>query len=148
VGFGQSAYQRRSETTSTVLDQLFKRLRGEGVVMAYTMDDFKRGLVKEYFGELSPEEQQEVLKSFPPETHREILDSLPPETRRKILDSLAPETRREILDSLPPEQRREMLDSLPPEERLAGLSPEQIQKYLDQVGASKPPAPRKRRRKK
>ena len=112
VGFGQSAYQRRSETTSRVLGQLFERLRGEGVVMAFTMEDFNRGLVKVYFPKLSPEEQQEVLKSFPPDL------------------------------------RRELVDSLPPEERLAGLSPEQIRKYLDQLSAGGPPKASKRRRKK
>jgi hypothetical protein len=41
-----------------------------------------------------------------------------------------------------------MLESLPAEERLAGLSPEQIRQYLDQLNAGRRATPRKPRRKK
>jgi hypothetical protein len=99
VGFGRSAYRRRSENTSTLLGQLFERLQGEGLVMSYTMEDFKRDYIKEHLPQLTPEEQQEVLKS------------------------------------------------LPPEKRLAGLSPEEIRKYLDRLTGARPPEPRKPRRK-
>jgi hypothetical protein len=44
--------------------------------------------------------------------------------------------------------QQEVLQSLPPEKRLAGLSPEQIRQYLDQLTAGRPAAPRKPRRKK
>jgi hypothetical protein len=37
--------------------------------------------------------------------------------------------------------------ALPPEKRLAGLSAEQIQQYLDRLSAARPGAPRKPRRK-
>jgi hypothetical protein len=100
VGFGRGAYRRRSENTSQVLGQLLERFQGEGLVMAYTMDDFLRDYVKKHFAQLTPEEQQEALQA------------------------------------------------LPPERRLAGLSPEQIQEYLDQRVASPPPQARKPRRKK
>jgi hypothetical protein len=60
---------------------------------------------------------------------------------------LPPERRRELLESLPPEERRQLLESLPPEERLAGLSPEQIRQYLDQLNAGRRAPPRKPRRK-
>jgi hypothetical protein len=112
VGFGQTAYQRRSANTSLVLRQLFVRLRGEGFVMSYTMEDFKRELHKEYFQKLSPQEQREVLESWPSE------------------------------------ERRALLESLSPEERLAGLSPEQIQQYLNQLTAGRSAGSRKPRRKK
>src|SRR5262249_16288812 len=46
VGFGRSAYQRRSEQTSRLLEQLFERLRGEGIAVSYTMDDFNRQYAK------------------------------------------------------------------------------------------------------
>lgn len=46
-----------------------------------------------------------------------------------------------------PEQRRALLESLPPEERLAGLSPEQIQEYLDKLTTSRKGRPRKPRNK-
>jgi hypothetical protein len=49
---------------------------------------------------------------------------------------------------LTPEEREEVLQALPPEERLAGLSAEQIQQYLDRLSAERPAAPRKPRRKK
>jgi hypothetical protein len=55
---------------------------------------------------------------------------------------------REALARLPVERRRELMESLPPEERLAGLPPEEIQRYLDQLQASSPAKPRKPRRKK
>jgi hypothetical protein len=55
---------------------------------------------------------------------------------------------KEHFPQLSPEEREEVLRSLPPEERLAGLSPEQIQEYLDRLTVGKPAAPRKPRRKK
>ena len=67
IGFGQGAYQRHSAQTSRVLGQLFDQLRKEGLTMSFTMEDFNRQYVKEHFAQLSPEEQEEVLKSLPPE---------------------------------------------------------------------------------
>jgi hypothetical protein len=61
---------------------------------------------------------------------------------------LTPEEQREALEALPPEKLQEVLQALPPEERLAGLSPEQIQQYLNQLTAGKTAGPRKPRRKK
>jgi hypothetical protein len=100
VGFGQSAYRRRSPDTSQLLGQLFEQLQGEGFAMAFTMEDFRREYIKKHLPQLTPAEQQDVLQS------------------------------------------------LPPEERLAGLSVEQIRKYLEERTASRPTAPRKQRRKK
>jgi hypothetical protein len=48
---------------------------------------------------------------------------------------------------LTPEEQLELFQSLPPEQRLAGLSAEQIRKYLDRLAAERPAAPRKPRRK-
>ncbi|HVS39834.1 MAG TPA: hypothetical protein VMS17_30025, partial [Gemmataceae bacterium] len=67
---------------------------------------------------------------------------------KKNFSRLTPEERREVLESLPPEERRQVLQSLPPEERLEGLSEEQIRRYLDQLHAGRPAAPRRPRRKK
>ncbi len=61
---------------------------------------------------------------------------------------LTAKDRWELLQSLPPEERHKFLQSLPPEERLAGLSPEQIRQYLDQLTAGRPAQRRKPRRKK
>jgi hypothetical protein len=58
------------------------------------------------------------------------------------------EERRVIYQSLPLEERRAVSESLPLEERLAGLSADQIRKYLDQLAAGRQAASRKPRRKK
>ena len=61
---------------------------------------------------------------------------------------LTDDKKRELLGSMPPKERREMVQALPPEDRMAGLSPKQIQQYLDKLTASQGPAQRKPRRKK
>jgi hypothetical protein len=55
---------------------------------------------------------------------------------------------KEHFAKLTPKEQEEVLQSLPPERRLAGLSPEQIRQYLDQLTAGRPAKPRKPRRKK
>jgi hypothetical protein len=55
---------------------------------------------------------------------------------------------KEEFPRLTPEERREVLRSLPPKELLGVLSKEQIQEYLDQLGAGRPTKPRTSRRKK
>jgi hypothetical protein len=141
VTFGRSAYRRHSANTSSLLEQLFERLRGEGFAM-WTMEDFQRQYAKEHFARLTPEEQREALELLPPEKREEVIRSLPLEER---LAGLLPEER---LAGLPPEQR---LAGLPPEQRLAGLSSEQIEQlrqHLDRLVAGRSGAPRKPRRKK
>jgi hypothetical protein len=135
VGYGGGAYQRRSENTSALLDELFERLQREGLAMSFTMEDFQRQYVKEHFPQLTPEER------------REVLQSLPPEERRKFLQALPPEEPREVLQALPPADRRKFLQALPPEELLAVLSAEQIREYLDQVAGGRAAQPRRPRRK-
>jgi hypothetical protein len=61
---------------------------------------------------------------------------------------LTPEEQREVLEALPPEKQQEVLEALPPERRLAGMSAEEIQQYLDRLTAGRPARPRKPRRKK
>ena len=61
---------------------------------------------------------------------------------------LTPQEQQEALHSLPPKERREILQSLPLEERLAGLSEEEIRKYLDERPTARPTTPRRPRRKK
>jgi hypothetical protein len=124
IGFGRAAYRRRSQQTSLLLGQLFERLRGEGVAMSYTMEDFKRQYVKEHFARLTPEERRELVQALPPEEQQDILQALPPE------------------------EQQDILQALPPEKRLAGLPPEQIRQYLEQLTAGRPARPRKPRRKK
>jgi hypothetical protein len=118
VDFAGGAYRQRSEQTSRLLGQLFERLRGEGFTVSFTMEDFNRQYIKDHFAQLTPEEQEEVLRSLPAEKR---------------------------LAGLPPEQR---LAGLPPEQRLAGLSEEQIRQYLERLTVSRSAQPRKSRRKK
>ncbi len=124
VSFAGGAYQRHSEQTSRLLQQLFERLQGEGLTMTFTMEDFNRQYIKEHFGRLTPQERREVLQSLPAEERREVLKALPAEAQQEVLQALSPES------------------------RLAGLSEEQIRKYLDQLAAGRGPQPRKPRRKK
>jgi hypothetical protein len=55
---------------------------------------------------------------------------------------------KEHFAKLTPQEQEEFLRALPPEERLAGLSAEQIQQYLERLTARRPTASRKPRRKK
>jgi hypothetical protein len=122
VGFGRSAYRRRSANTNALLGQLFDRCHEEGFAMPYTMEDFQRQYAKEHFAQLTPEER------------REALELLPPEERRQVLLAAVP--------------LEELLSVLPLEQRLAGLSAEQIRQYLDQLTARRSAGARKPRRKK
>jgi hypothetical protein len=97
VGFGRSAYQRRSANTSALLGLLFEKLQGEGFAVSFTMEDFQRQYAKEHFAQLTPEEQREALQALPPEKQQEVLQALPPERR---LAGLSPEQIREYLDRL------------------------------------------------
>jgi hypothetical protein len=97
VAFGSANYEQRSEDTSQLLRQLFQRFRGEGLVMPYTMQDFRREYAKEHFYELTPEEQQEALEQLSPERRHEILQAFPPEER---LNGLSAEEIRKYLDQI------------------------------------------------
>jgi hypothetical protein len=94
VAFGQRTYQRRSEDTSLLLRQLLRRAQAEGLLMSYTMEDFRRDYVKEYFPQLTWEERREVLKRLPPD---ERLADLSPEER---LANLTPDQIRQYLERL------------------------------------------------
>lgn len=101
--------------------------------MSYTMEDFRRDVVKKEIQKLTAEDQREVIRSLPPGRRREVLESLSLEKQ---------------LASLTPQKRRTLLAALPLEERLEGVSVEQIRQYLEQHNAGRRAAPRKSRRKK
>jgi hypothetical protein len=121
VSFGQGAYRQHSPNTSRVLGQLLEKFHGEGVAMAYTMEDFIRDCAIRDFARLTPDQQREAL------------------------GRLSPERRREFLQTLPPEER---LAGLTPEQVVEGLSPGQRQQILDRLTAGDPATPRRRPRKK
>jgi hypothetical protein len=85
VDYGASHYRRRSPETSSLLSQLFERYRGEGVPMAYTMEDFRRDFTKEYLKDLTPEER---LAGLSPE---EVLRALSPEEIERVLQKMKAE---------------------------------------------------------
>jgi hypothetical protein len=87
VAFASGAYRRRSANTSGLLGQLFERLRGEGLAMSYTMEDFQRQYAKEHFARLTPEEQREALERLSPEARRDVLQSLPAEELLSVLSA-------------------------------------------------------------
>jgi hypothetical protein len=158
--FGGSIYRRRSEETSVLLEQLLVRYRKEGLTMSYTMEDFRRDYIKEYFPKMPPEERREILESLPPSERREFFESLSPRERRRFFESLPPTERRAFFESLPSTERRAFFESLPSkerrdffstlplEERLAGLSVEEIRDYLDRLSSSQTSKTKKRGRKK
>jgi hypothetical protein len=88
VNFGGRAYRRRSEDTSELLDQLFKRFRREGLGVSYTMKDFRRDYMKEHLPELTPQERADVLQALSPE---ERLAGLSAEQIRQYLDRMTTE---------------------------------------------------------
>lgn len=90
VGFAGGTYRRHSAQTSRLLDQLLKRFREEGIAMTYTMEDFNRQYAKEFFAQLTPEEQREALERLSPERRRELLQSLLSEEQvRQLVEQLA-----------------------------------------------------------
>jgi hypothetical protein len=97
VKYGRSHYQKRSDRTSSVMDLLLEKYKGEGSPMPYTMDDFIRDYTIDRFKKLTPEQRLAALRSVPPEelqkTLKELLPSLTPEQLedlQKPLTSTAP----------------------------------------------------------
>ncbi len=88
VKYGRNHYQQRSERTSSLLNQLFEKYKGEGSPMPYTMDDFIRDYTIERFKKATPEERLAALRSVPPEELGETL--------RALLPSLTPEQLQEL----------------------------------------------------
>ncbi len=117
VGYGVSHYQWRTDI-STVINELFRKYRKEGIVMPYTIDDYRR------------ERKEEFLRSLTREDVSGLLGNLSPEER---LRGLSPE---EVFKAFPPEERlrglspEEVFKAFPPEERLRGLSEEEIEACL------------------
>lgn len=92
VAFAAGVYHPRSEETSTLLHELVKGYRKEGLAMPYTMDDFRREYAKE-IEEERRELAKELLKIMPPEeiikvfSPEKLLKALPPEERLKGLSA-------------------------------------------------------------
>jgi len=61
---------------------------------------------------------------------------------------LTQQEQEDVIKTLPLEVRQVVVKTLPPEVRLAGLSPEAIQRYLDKLNTTAPASKPKSRRKK
>ena len=111
-------YRPHTDDVSTIMNELLNRYKAQGVVMPYTVEDFRRDYAREHLHQLTPEERTEGLS---PE---ERTEGLSPEEllRGRSVD--------EVLRGLRPEER---LRGLPLEERLRGLPAEEIQAYLRQL---------------
>ena len=107
VHYGASHYHWRQADLSTVMNQLFEFYSLEGVIMPYTVEDYKR--------ELREEIKKEIWAALTPE---ELLKKVPTE---------------ELLKKVPTE---ELLKRLSTEERLKGLTREEIEAYMKKLSKS------------
>jgi hypothetical protein len=110
--YGATHYRLRSEETSTLLLQLFKRYRLEATLMPDALEQFAQETIKELLKKLPAEKRLEGLSMG------ELLAALPPEALAALATG---ETVEGLLKKLPAEKR---LEGLSPDELLAALSPE------------------------
>jgi hypothetical protein len=61
IQYGAAHYRRRTDDASTILNRLFESYQQEGVVMPYTIEDFRRDFTKEHLSLLSPQDLVEGL---------------------------------------------------------------------------------------
>jgi hypothetical protein len=88
--YGSEHYRQRSADSSTLINELLKDYRKEGIDMPYTIEDFRREYAKEHFKDLTPEEQREAIQHLTPE---ELFAALSPEQIkqfRKLLNGDRP----------------------------------------------------------
>ncbi|MBI1928732.1 hypothetical protein HYR99_31365 [Candidatus Poribacteria bacterium] len=70
VNYGATQYRQHATEMSSIINQLFKNYQLEGLVMPYTMEDFRRDFVKEHLSVLSADERlaglsvDEILQRF------------------------------------------------------------------------------------
>jgi len=127
VAEGAAAYHWKRNDLSSILMRLYEHYQLEGIHMAYTVEDYKRELVKEIATTTPPQEilkwisVEERLKGLPAE---ERLKGLPVEERLKDVSA------EERLKGLPVEER---LKGLPVEERLKDIPREALLEYLKRL---------------
>ncbi len=114
--YGATHYRPRSEETSTLLLQLFKRYRLEATLMPDALQQMAEETIKELLKELPAEKRLEGLSA------EKRLEGLPAEKR---LEGLSPD---ELLAALPPETRAALAQRLkdygsPPKPGNGGAGP-------------------------
>jgi hypothetical protein len=122
IEFGLTTYIWNHEDLKYfVLNEMFQRFEKEGIQMSYTVEDFKREVLKKSLPSLSVQERLEGLRA------EDVLNVFRPE---KLVKKMRPE---DVLNVFRPEERlkglrpEERLKGLRPEERLKGLRPEDIE---------------------
>ena len=63
VEYASSQYEKISNETSTIINQLFEKYQQEGIAMPYTMQDFQKEYVRDHLNILSA---NEVLNNYSP----------------------------------------------------------------------------------
>ena len=84
VRYGTEHYRMRMDETSSMLAKLYENYQTEGLNMPYTIDDFRREIVRENIELLSPEER---MKGLPAEERLEGLSASELEAHLKRLRS-------------------------------------------------------------
>jgi hypothetical protein len=74
--YGRQYYRQRSAETSSLILQLLRGYQEEGVVMPYTMADFRRDFARECLKDLTPEERLEAVKALTPEEREQMKRAL------------------------------------------------------------------------
>ena len=96
VKYGASHYQWHIQQLSTIVQELYKRYRLEGITMPYTTNDYYAEVTREHINLLTPEER---VKDMSPDDIMDLLFS------DEILEHVSPEKKTQILQKL--RQQRE-----------------------------------------
>jgi len=62
AGFGQAKFERRSPTTSQLLELLKQKADKEGFFMSLTMQEFERDYIAKRLPKLSPEDRRKACR--------------------------------------------------------------------------------------
>jgi hypothetical protein len=118
VQYGAASYKWRRKNNRSMLRQLVETYSKEGLIMAYTFEDFYRDFTRDHVHFLTPEER---MKGLSPD---DILKRFTPDD---ILKRFTPD---DILKRFTPD---DIVKRLTPDDRLKGLSMEEIEAYLERV---------------
>jgi hypothetical protein len=88
VDYGARHYRQHVADASTLLHQLFRRYKGEGLPMSYTMADFRRDYVLEHFKDLTSEERRQAFEALPAEERQKVIEGLTAEEIEQVLQKL------------------------------------------------------------
>jgi len=74
--YGADHYQQNTPDTSSLILDLLKGFRCEGITMPYTMEEYRRDYANEHFKDLTAAEQEEAIKKLSPEQRKHLLERL------------------------------------------------------------------------